>query len=136
MSPAEDPMATPHLAPQPTVLVVEDEVLVRLAVAEHLRVGGFRVVEAASGAEAQTLLAAGLNVDIVFSDVNMSGGDGVELAQWLAVNEIAAPVILTSGLPSSLEDARARCSNVRAFVIKPYDMDRLVKQLRTFTERS
>ena len=40
----------------PTILVVEDEVLVRGVVAEHLRDGGFNVVEAANAAEAVDLL--------------------------------------------------------------------------------
>ena len=60
-----------------SVLVVENEVLVRRAISEYLRHCGYRVIEAASAEEAMTLLAqANIAVDVVFSAVELGGGDG------------------------------------------------------------
>lgn len=68
--------------PPRVILVVDDDVLIRLAIAEYLRECGFHVFEAADGAEAVTILnAAELAVDLVFSDVQMPRMDGFALAQ-------------------------------------------------------
>src|SRR5690349_16627185 len=66
---------------KPTVLLVEDEPLIRLFLSELLEDAGFRVVEAANGAEALVLMEAGLKVDVLLTDVDMPiGCNGFELA--------------------------------------------------------
>jgi CheY-like chemotaxis protein len=88
MCPEEEPMKAPDQASVYTVLLVEDEVLIRLGVAEHLREAGFNVVEAATATEAREIMLAGVAIDLVFSDINMPGElDGVGLAKWLSVLE-------------------------------------------------
>lgn len=121
MSPAEERMPTPDRPPLAHVLVVEDEVLLRMSIAEALRASGYRVAEAANGDEAQALLLAGLRVDVIFSDIRMPGAlDGVALAQWVFDNGIEAHVLLTSGEDAALKAARERCVGVKAFMPKPY----------------
>jgi CheY-like chemotaxis protein len=68
-----------------TVLVVEDEVLIRWVIAEHLRECGYRVIEAGNGDEAiEILRRTALTIHVVFSDVRMPGTtDGFALAQWV-----------------------------------------------------
>jgi CheY-like chemotaxis protein len=56
-----------------TVLVVEDEVLVRLMIAEELRSAGFQVIEAADADEALAVLANITDVSVIFSDIRMPG---------------------------------------------------------------
>jgi DNA-binding NtrC family response regulator len=132
MSPAENEMPEPQSEPVPVVLVVEDEVLIRLATADHLRSCGFKVLEAATGVEAQELIQAGPRVDIVFSDITMPGRlDGVALAQWLHTHDLSIRVILTSGVSSALDAAAQTCANVRAFAPKPYEYDQIVGHIRT-----
>lgn len=130
MCPAEDPAAMAHSAAQPTVLVVEDEIILRIAVTAHLRDCGFKVVEAGNGAEAQTLILAGLQPDLVFTDVSMPGMDGLALAQWLAEHGVEAPIVITSGAQSSLDAAKSACANVSVFVPKPYEHNKLVEHFR------
>jgi CheY-like chemotaxis protein len=131
MSPAENPAAEGERAMGPRVLIVEDEVLSRLAMAEYLRECGFHVIEAANGAEAQQLVLAGLQVELVFSDITMPGGvDGIDLALWLMVNCESTKVILTSGLPDALAKARSACNHVLAFVPKPYDQAAVARRIR------
>ena len=135
MSPAENPVAEGQAAMGPTVLIVEDEVLSRLAMAEYLRDCGFHVIEAASGVEAQQLVLAGLKVDLVFSDITMPGGvDGIDLALWLMVQCESTKVILTSGLPDALTKARSACNQVLAFVPKPYDQADVAKRIRELVQ--
>ena len=88
----------PVPAPPPTILVVEDDVLVRNVVAAYLRECGFDVIEANGADEAVHVLQADVRVDIVFSDVNMPGSmDGFGLAQWVRRERPWLRVILTSG---------------------------------------
>ena len=58
---------------QRAVLVVEDEMLLRMVVADCLDEAGFTVLEAANADEAVTVLAAGLKVHAVVTDVEMPG---------------------------------------------------------------
>jgi len=68
---------------KPTVLVVEDEVLVRLMIADELREQGLHVLEASNADDALTILQSSLPVDLLFTDVRMPGRmDGVALARF------------------------------------------------------
>src|SRR5215467_9442631 len=63
------------------VLVVEDEIFIRLDVAEALRTAGFEVIETESAEEAASFIEAGEPVDVVFTDVQLPGLlDGLDLA--------------------------------------------------------
>ena len=111
-----------------TLLVVDDEVLIRLTIADHLRDCGFHVIEAANGEEAVRVLEAGEPVDLVFSDVQMPGSiDGFALARWVRQNRPGMPVLLTSGYVRSAEIAHDLCEEI---VEKPYDPDDLAGRLR------
>lgn len=83
----------------PRLLLVEDEFLIRMTLAEILADEGFEVVEAASGADALGGLEAA-PPDIVLTDLNLPGGlDGFDVAR--AVRKVAGsvPVLFTSGEP-------------------------------------
>jgi CheY-like chemotaxis protein len=90
-----------------TVLVVEDEVLLRLAVAEYLRDCGYKVIEAANGDEAVVVLKQpDLPVDVLVSDVEMQGSvDGFALAQWTRANRPGLEVVLTGSVPRAVNAA-------------------------------
>lgn len=137
MCPAEDISVEADPDRAPIILLVEDETLVRMATAEHLRDSGYTVVEASSGEEARAVLEAGVRVSVLFSDVNMPGAiDGLSLAEWASAQEDAPVIMLTSGVPEMLTQARKRCPNVRALLSKPYAYDRLVQTLRELLPRS
>ena len=103
-----------------TVLVVEDDFLVRICAADALSEAGFQVLEAADAPEALALLDRA-PVDVVFTDVNMPGEfDGLGLAERVARRWPGVAVVVTSGrgFPNGLA-AGAR------FVPKPYMPDAL-----------
>lgn len=82
MSPADAPRDSVEQAPPPTVLVVDDDVLVRMAVSENLRDAGFQVLEATSAHDALRVMLADLPIDVLLTDLQMPGAmDGFGLAQ-------------------------------------------------------
>ena len=129
---SDEPVPTPP----PTILVVEDEILVRTVIAAYLRDCGFDVVEAGNANEAVRVLEAGIQVDIVFSDVNMPGSlDGFGLAQWLRRERPGLKIILTSGAAQGAKDASDLCAHA-PILAKPYDYAALARQLRALLTRA
>jgi CheY-like chemotaxis protein len=111
---------------QPAVLLVEDEILIRSAVAEFLRGAGYRVIEAADAGEAVAIFASGTQIDLVFSDVNMPGPmDGVGLVRWIADHHPGIPVILTS----AISHARRAGQSGAGFLPKPYRLAEAVRRI-------
>lgn len=101
-----------------TILVVEDEILTRMATADHLRDCGFRVLEASDAEEARTLLKAAEPIELVFSDINMPGMNGLALASWIAREFPDVKIVLTSG-----DNTNAATAGVTAIYLeKPYDL--------------
>src|SRR3546814_19876262 len=81
----------------PRILLIDDEPSIREPLAEYLGAQGFSVVDAASAAEARSVLRA-QTVDLVVSDIMMPGEDGLSLTRHLRE---------TSGIPVILLNARA-----------------------------
>ena len=94
-----------------TILVVEDDVLIRLAVADDLMAAGFRVVQAANAYEALKVLESKIALDLVFTDIRMPGSlDGLALAarirqRWSYLRIVVASGDLPSVPPAALADA-------------------------------
>ena len=80
------------------ILVVEDEVLIRLDLAQQLRSGGFTVLEASTAHEAMTIIKATDGMALVVTDVRMPGEiDGLGLASWVRLERPGTKVIVLSG---------------------------------------
>jgi CheY-like chemotaxis protein len=120
-----------------TILVVEDEVLVRLVIAEYLRDCGYKVYEAAHADEALVLLQSpDVAVDVVFSDVIMPGSmDGFALARWIRANRPDIQVILTSGTERSAEVAGMLCE-AGPLLKKPYEPQGVVERIKQLRARA
>lgn len=82
MTPVHDPAANSPDQPVHTILVVEDEILLRIAIVGYLQDCGYRVYGVGSAAKAKTVLDA-VPVDLLFSDVSLEGEEnGFMLASW------------------------------------------------------
>lgn len=121
------------VAAVPTVLVVEDEFVICMAAADHLREFGHRVLEARTGEAAQDIMRSGEAVDVLFSDINLGTGiDGFALAQWTREHDPRIRIMLTSGvvrpgrLAAGLSDA--------PFLLKPYAYEEVVRCVARLTE--
>lgn len=120
------------IARHPVVLIVEDEPLLQCATAEFLRLSGFTVLEAGTAAEAVALLSAGELIDLVFSDVCMSGPtDGLLLAQWLRQRYPDVPVMLTTAVGGAARDSAIEIVGNDGFLPKPYSPNDLVQRIRS-----
>lgn len=125
MSPAE------NLKPAPTgaILVVEDEILIRLDTADYLRNRGFAVVEASNAHEAIEILGSGVAISLVFTDVRMPGSlDGVDLAKHIVSNYPGVHVMITSGHVRA-EDVPP---GLPAPITKPYSLMKIVETINKY----
>ncbi len=115
---------------QETILVVEDDVLIRMPIAQYLRDCGYRVIEAVSADEAMAvLLHRETVIDVVFSDIEMPGSvDGFGLAKWLREHRPGADVILAGTVPRTVDAAKELCES--GPVPKPYDAQSVHNRIR------
>jgi CheY-like chemotaxis protein len=113
-----------------TVLIAEDEFIVRLTIAEFLRDAGYNVIEAGNADEALEVFQSGQPVDLLFTDVRMPGSmDGCELAKQVRAKWPATQIILTSGYSEGLLTAR---SVTEDFVVpKPYRPQAVLTTIRS-----
>ncbi len=100
-----------------TVLLVDDEELVRSATAEMLRDIGYSVIELASASQALSAIRAGVDADILVSDYVMPGMTGGQLINELRATGIRIPTLLVTGYAATGEDV-------------PGDVTRLAKPFR------
>jgi CheY-like chemotaxis protein len=118
-----------------TVLVVEDDVMVRMPIAEYLRDCGYNVLEAGDAAEAIAAVRAGGVVSVVFSDVRMPGPmDGFGLARWLQKNHPDIPILLTSGYNSSRSLSIDVAKGVK-LIEKPYSQAHVARRIQDLLEQ-
>ena len=89
-----------------SVLLVDDEDLVRFATGEMIRELGHRVTEAESGAEALEQLRDGLEVDVVITDYKMPRMDGAELARHIAGINPGVRVLIITGYTGTTDEAQ------------------------------
>jgi CheY-like chemotaxis protein len=114
-----------------TVLIVEDDELVRELGVEFLSAAGFEVLEASNGEEALSFLENNPNVGVLFTDVNMPGPlDGITLASVAAVQWPHLAIIIGSGnvLPRSCELPRGI-----TFIRKPCNPESVISLIRERT---
>ena len=115
---------------QRCVLVVEDEGLVRAVIVDELLESGFVVIEADSAEKALVLLSDGHKIDVLFTDIRLSGpGNGHDVAEAFREHCPEIPVIYTSGQPI---DPRRRVSGSLAFD-KPYLPEEVVAACKALT---
>lgn len=105
------------------ILLVEDEAVVRVLLADEFRSAGLAVIEAANADEAWSYLRAGGRADLVFSDVQMPGSmDGLELRRRVLAAFPQVKFIVTSG---NLGPAERQ--EIETFLPKPFLFTRAVE---------
>jgi len=99
----------------PTVLIVEDEFLVRDMIVREFTLAGFEVLQAASAEEALALLAQCRRLDLLFTDIRLPGMNGWRLAEQIRARRVDVPVIYVSGYADRVEPLP-----LSRFLQKPY----------------
>ena len=120
-SPAPSPVGTSD-APAPTVLLVEDDPLIRINTADMLQDAGCTVYEAGTSEQALKLLET-VSIDVLMTDFHLPGMSGQQLAERVRASHPGVRIIFATGeadLPSRGDAIVLR---------KPYDMDALLAAL-------
>ncbi|MDQ6702358.1 MAG: CHASE3 domain-containing protein [Pseudomonadota bacterium] len=114
-----------------TVLLVDDDEIVRATVASMLESLGYEVITAASGAEAISILEKGAAIALLFTDVVMRGTvSGRKLAGRAVETTPAIKVLFTSGYTENSIVHNGRLDPGVEFLSKPYDRERLAMTVR------
>lgn len=111
------------------VLLVDDDPLVRAALARTLRHRGIPLEEAADGVSALEILREG-RIAVVLSDINMAGMNGIELLRAIRAVDLDVPVILLTGVPSVETAAQAIRLGALEYLTKPSTPDQIVSSVR------
>ena len=116
------------------LLLVDDEAALREPLAEYLSRQGFRVTEAASAAQARSLLKTEMP-DLVLLDIMMPGEDGLSLCRHLAETH-AIPTILLTAKGEATDRIVGLEIGADDYVVKPFEPRELVARIRSVLRRS
>jgi DNA-binding response OmpR family regulator len=117
-----------------TVLVVDDEPVVRDVVARYLKRDGYATLEAATGEEAMQILQA-TEPSLVVLDVMMPGLDGLELCRWIRSNS-ATPVIILTALGEEVDRITGLEMGAEDYVTKPFSPRELAIRVSKILRRT
>jgi CheY-like chemotaxis protein len=121
-----------HQAGTGTVLVIEDEEVLRLAVAKLLRNGGFSVIEAGDGATGASLFAGNQDkIDVVLLDVTLPGMSGREVLEELRRLKPDVKIVLTSAFGEKDSLRFVGGSRPWTYIRKPYRLNELKTVIRS-----
>ena len=111
-----------------TVLVVEDEILIRLMIADALRAQGLNVIEASNGDEAMRVLQSALPVELLLTDIRMASElDGWALARAARSARPGLKLIVASSRVA--DDELAGLAD--AVFLKPYNLNAIVDRVKS-----
>jgi DNA-binding response OmpR family regulator len=117
-----------------TVLVVDDEPIVREVVVSYLRREGYRTLEAGDGDRARELLEAG-SPSLVVLDVMLPGTDGLELCRWIR-GRSELPIIMLTARGEEADRIVGLELGADDYVTKPFSPRELAARVRTVLRRS
>ncbi len=107
-----------------TILFVDDEESILEVASEYFTQKGYSVITAGNGREALDVLSSH-EVDCCFTDINMPGMDGLELAEHIREKDMTIPVIVMTGYPSLENTINTLKNGVVDFLIKPVNLDQM-----------
>jgi len=117
-----------------TILVVDDEPVVRDVVVRYLRRDGFRTLEAGNGDDARRLIETG-DPSLVVLDVMLPGADGLELCRWIR-GRSDLPVILLTARTDESDRIVGLELGADDYVTKPFSPRELAVRVRTVLRRA
>ena len=117
-----------------TVLVVDDEPIVRDVVVRYLQRDGFDTLEAADGDAARTIIESGAP-DLVVLDVMLPGTDGLALCRWIRTDS-ALPVIMVTARGEAADRIVGLELGADDYVTKPFSPRELAIRVRNVLKRA
>ena len=133
--PPEAPSAQPAPRGSETVMLVEDEEMVRTLVKQVLTWHGYRVLEAPTGEEAIKLVERHEHFDLILTDVIMPGMSAIDLVKLIQVKRPDVKVIYMSGYTDHAVVRNGLLSGQVPFLQKPFAPDRLAHKVREVLDK-
>jgi DNA-binding NtrC family response regulator len=112
---------------EPSLLIVEADILIRHPLAEYLRECGYRVFEAIDADEARQIIESDGETEIVLADADMAGG--FAFAAWLRREHPKIKVVLAGNVVVAAEKAGDLCED-GPNLAKPYDHKMVLDYIR------
>jgi nitrogen-specific signal transduction histidine kinase/ActR/RegA family two-component response regulator len=122
--------AAEHAATGETVLVVEDEPVVRGVILEMLGEQGYRTLEAIDGPSGLRILRTGERIDLLVTDVGLPGMNGRQLADQARETRPDLKVLFITGYAESVAIADGFLQPGMEMITKPFDLDNLSRRIR------
>ncbi|EGY01078.1 PAS/PAC sensor hybrid histidine kinase [Nitrospirillum viridazoti Y2] len=126
------PEATPK--GRGTVLVVEDELVVRMVVVDILEEHGYGVIEAETAADALPHLEGPGTIDLLLTDVGLPGMNGRALAHEARRLRPGLKILFATGYAEGASQRSAFVGDGMDYIAKPFDLDELGRKIRALTE--
>lgn len=118
------------MTPQGTILIADDDETFLQSTADILREHGYTVDTAPDARAAMTAVRAG-HYDLLISDLEMPGNEGLRLVREVAAEVGGLPVIILTGLPSTESAIASIELPVSAYLLKPVHMPDLLERIGT-----
>ncbi len=114
-----------------TILVVDDEPLVRMLMAEDLREAGYHILEAGNGPDALRILQSGVRIDMLVSDVGLPGGmNGRQVADAARITRPNLKVLFVTGYAENSVFGNGYLATGMQVIAKPFDIVAFVDKVR------
>jgi CheY-like chemotaxis protein len=137
LKPVNDDRPTDLPGGTETVLVVEDEEIVRNVSVQILERLGYRVLQARNGTEAiAEVQGYGARIDLLLTDVVMPGMNGGELATQLVLHNPEMKVLFTSGYTEDVISHHGVLAEGVSFIGKPYTPSSLARKVREVLDKA
>ncbi|MDP1866649.1 MAG: PAS domain-containing protein [Bradyrhizobium sp.] len=127
---ASEVRATEHAATGETVLVVEDEPVVRAVILEMLGEQGYRTLQAVDGPSGLKILRSGARIDLLVTDVGLPGMNGRQLADQARETRPDLRILFITGYAESVAIADGFLQPGMEMITKPFDLDSLSRRIR------
>lgn len=125
----QEPLEHPQRAEHGTILLVEDQAALRAGISEYLEGRGYRVLQAAAGADALATAASQSEIDLLLTDLVMPGLSGRELAGNLVRSRPGIAVVYMSGYTEQAVNPDA-FEKPRFYIQKPFTLTALADVIR------
>jgi CheY-like chemotaxis protein len=116
-----------------TMLIVEDEAIIRFELADFFNDAGYTVFEASDADEAIAVMKRASSIRIVLTEIQLPGSmDGLKLAHYVRDRYPPTVLLVTSGMAHVLAEDLPIDSR---FIAKPFDPSRLLQQIEIMVDR-
>jgi CheY-like chemotaxis protein len=123
------PLLTAPQGEGQSVLVVEDDPSVRLLIRDVLEEVGYSAIEASDGAAAVPILASGVAIDLMISDVGLPGMNGRQLADTARSHRPELPILFVTGYAENAAIRSGFLGHNMAMITKPFSLDDLGQKI-------